>query len=278
LPTEIFFRTGIGTYLWVLSSKKPEPRRHRVQLLNATGLWTSIKNEGNKRRIISEEQIRQIADMYAAAENSEISRMVDYRTFGYRRIKVLRPLRMSLHINAGSLARLKGEKAWAKLTAAQQAAWEEALQPYLGAVKPFSWAETFATEVVRSSPSVGKVSKPFIKALVNAFGERDPEGEPVQDADGQRVSDPDLTDYENIPLADTIKDYVAREVLPHVPDAYLDETFRDEKDGEVGRVGYEINFNRFFYKYVPPRPLEAIDAELKHVEAEIAALLAEVTE
>jgi type I restriction enzyme M protein len=278
LPTEIFFRTGIGTYLWVLSSKKPAHRRHRVQLLNATGLWTSIKNEGNKRRIISEEQIRQIADMYAAAENSEISRMVDYRTFGYRRIKVLRPLRMSLHINTGSMVRLKDEKAWAKLTAAQQATWEEALQPYLGAIKPFSWAETFATEVARSSPSVGKVAKSFIKALVNALGERDPEGEPVQDADGELVPDPDLTDYENVPLAESIEDYVTREVLPHVPDAYLDETFRDGKDGEIGRVGYEINFNRFFYKYVPPRKLVEIDAELKQVESEIAALLAEVTE
>ena len=278
LPTEIFFRTGIGTYLWILSNKKPEQRKGKVQLINATGLWTSIKNEGNKRRIISDDQMRQIADMYAAAENGEISRMLDYRTFGYRRIKVLRPLRMALHINAGSLTRLKDEKAWAKLTAAQQAAWEDVLQPYLGAIKPFSWAETFATEVARSSPSVGKVAKPFIKALVNALGERDPEGEPVQDADGQWVPDPDLTDYENVPLTESVKDYVAREVLPHVPDAYIDETFCDDKDKEIGRVGYEINFNRFFYQWVPPRKLIDIDADLKQVEAEIGGLLGEVTE
>ena len=278
LPTEIFFRTGIGTYLWILSSKKPTLRRHQVQLINATSLWTSIKNEGNKRRIISDDQMRRIVDVYAAAENGEISRMVDYRTYGYRRIKVLRPLRMALHINAESLARLKDEKAWAKLTAEQQSAWEGALQPYLGVIKPFSWAGTFADEVARSSLAVGKVAKPFIKALVNAFGERDPEGEPVRDAEGRLVPDSDLTDYENVPLTESVKDYVAREVLPHLPDATIDETFRDDKDKEVGRVGYEINFNRFFYRYVPPRKLTDIDADLKQVEAEIAELLGEVTE
>ena len=278
LPTEIFFRTGIGTYLWILSSKKPTHRRHQVQLINATSLWTSIKNEGNKRRIISNDQIRQIVDVYAAAENCEISRMVNYRTFGYRRIKVLRPLRMALHINAESLARLKDEKTWAKLTAEQQAAWEDTLQPYLGTTQSFSWAETFANDVARSCLTVGKITKSFIKALVNAFGERDPEGESVQNADGQWAPDPDLTDYENVPLTESIKDYVAREVLPHLPDAYIDETFRDDKDKEIGRVGCEINFNRFFYQYVPPRKLIDIDADLKQVEAEIAELLAEVTE
>jgi type I restriction enzyme M protein len=278
LPTEIFFRTGIGTYLWILSNKKPKHRRNRVQLLNATSLWTSIKNEGNKRRMISDDQIRQIADVYVAAENSELSHMLDYRIFGYRRIKVLRPLRMSLHINVESLTQLKDEKAWAKLTDAQQAAWEAALAPHVGVIHPFAWAETFAAEVAQSSPAVGKIAKTFAKALIKAFGTRDPNGDPVQDADGQIVFDSDLTDYENIPLVESVKDYFAREVLPHLPDATIDETFRDEKDKQVGKVGYEINFNRFFYKYVPPRKLQEIDADLKQVEAEIAALLAEVTE
>ena len=92
------------------------------------------------------------------------------------------------------------------------------------------------------------------------------------------IPDDDLTDYENIPLGTDIRDYMAQEVLPHAPDAYVDETFRDEYDGQVGVVGYEINFNRYFYEYQPPRDLEEIDAELKAVEAEIAAVLAEVTE
>jgi type I restriction enzyme M protein len=278
LPTEIFFRTGIGTYLWVLSNKKAAHRRQQVQLINATGLWTSIKNEGNKRRMISEDQMRQIADVYAAAENGENSRMQDYRTFGYRRIRVLRPLRMALHIEADSMTRLRGEKGWMKLSEAQKAAWEAALAPHVDSIHPFAWAETFAAEVAVSKPEVGKLGKTFVKALVNAFGTRDPEGEPVVDGNGVIVPDSALTEYENVPLTECVKDYLAREVLPHVPDAYIDESHIDEGDGDIGIVGYEINFNRYFYKFVPPRKLEEIDAELKQVEAEIAQLLGEVTE
>lgn len=278
LPTEIFFRTGIGTYLWILSNKKPEHRRNQVQLLNAADMWTSIKNEGNKRRIISDEQIRQIVDLYSAAENSEISRMVDYRVFGYRRIKVLRPLRMALHINTQSIEKLKLEKAWAKLDADQQAAWTSALQPHIDSSKPFAWADSFVAEAVQATPACGKGGKTFVKALINAFGERDPAGEPVLDTNGEVVPDPDLSDNENVPMTRDIRDYFAQEVLTHLPDAYIDESFRDESDKGIGRVGYEINFNRFFYKYVPPRKLMNIDADLKQVEAEIAALLGEVTE
>lgn len=278
LPTEIFFRTGIGTYLWLLSNKKPKHRRHKVQLINATGLWTSIKNEGNKRRKIGDEQQRQIADLYAAAETNELSRMLDYRSFGYRRIRVLRPLRMRLHVDRESLARLREDKAWAKLTPEQQSGWKMALAAHIGEVQPVDWAEAFVTEVTRGDANLGKVGKPFLKAMVQALGVRDPDGEPVNDADGNPVADSELTDYENVPLSEDVCEYLAREVLPHVPDAWLDESFRDEQDKEIGRVGYEINFNRYFYKYVPPRKLADIDADLKQVEAEIAALLGEVTE
>jgi type I restriction enzyme M protein len=94
----------------------------------------------------------------------------------------------------------------------------------------------------------------------------------VLDADGAVVADPELTDYENVPLTKTSATTWPVKSLPHLPDAYIDETFRDDKDKEIGRVGYEINFNRFFYQYVPPRKLHDIDAELKQVESEIAAL------
>ena len=278
LPTEIFFRTGIGTYLWVLSSKKPEHRRHQVQLINATGLWTSIKNEGNKRRIISDDQRRQVVEVYSAAEDDDISRMLDYRRFAYRRIRVLRPLRMSLHVNVETIARLMDEKAWAKLTPESQTAWKRALKPHIGSIHPFAWAESFADETAKKDAAIGKVGKSLVKALINAFGVRDPEGEPVIDADGNTVADTDLTDYENVPFLEDIRDYFAREVLPHVPDAWIDESYLDKKDKGVGIVGYEINFNRFFYKYEAPPKLEDIDRDLKRVEAEIAALLGEVTE
>jgi len=278
LPTEIFFRTGIGTYLWILSNKKPKIRQGKVQLIDGTGLWTPIKNEGNKRRKIGDDQIREIADIYAAAEDSQISRMLDYRQFGYRRIRVLRPLRMALHISHEAMGSLKNEKAWQKLSLPQQAAWELALTPHLGRIRPFAWVEDFAAEVAESTPDVGKVGKTFVKALISVFGTRDSEGEPVTDNNGGLVADTDLTDYENVRLTEGVEDYFAREVLPHVSDAYLDEAFRDELDQGIGRVGYEISFNRYFYKYVAPRKLKDIDLELKQVEREITDLLGEVTE
>ena len=107
---------------------------------------------------------------------------------------------------------------------------------------------------------------------------KDENGEAVLDADGSPIADTDLTDYENVPLLDSIDDYFAREVLPHVPDAWIDNTFIDELDRETGRVGFEINFNKFFYEYKAPRSLSQIDADLKQVEDEINALLNEVTE
>lgn len=278
LPTEIFFRTGIATYLWILSNKKPGHRKDQVQLINATGLWTSIKNEGNKRREISEEQIHEIAEIHAAAEDGPVSRMLDYQRFGYRRIRVLRPLRMMLHVNKETIDNLKELKPWGKLTPVQQDAWEAALAPHRGKIHPFAWAESFATETAESIPDIGKVGKTLIKALINAFGTRDPKGDPVRDSNGDIVPDTDLTEYENVPMTESVRDYFAREVLPHLEDAYIDETFRDDLDGDIGRVGYEINFNRFFYKFVPPRKLHDIDLELKQVEAEIAQLLGEDTE
>ncbi|MFC1336857.1 MAG: SAM-dependent DNA methyltransferase [gamma proteobacterium symbiont of Clathrolucina costata] len=279
LPTDLFFRTNIATYLWILSNKKPEERKGKVQLINATSLWTPIKNEGNKRRIVSDEQRRQILDIYAAGETDELSRMLDYRTFGYRRIKVLRPLRMTLDVDQAGLVRLEADATWDKLSPDHQAFWLEALKPLMGQTLPYIWAETFAKKTIKSDEAKAlkvKANKTFINALVNAFGHKDPQADPVTDTKGELVPDTDLTDYENIPYLEGVQDYFAREVLPHVSDAYIDENFIDDKDKQIGRVGYEINFNRFFYEYRPPRKLHHIDIELKQVEAEIAALLAEV--
>jgi len=281
MPTDIFFRTNIATYLWILSNKKASNRKGKVQLINATELWSPIKNEGNKRRIINDDHRHQILEIYAAAENSALSKMVDYRTFGYRRIKVLRPLRMVLVLDEDRLIHLEDEKAWKKLSPELKAFWLKQLEPYKNSVQKYQWAETFVKNTAKTDGAKIlkiKPNKTLIKTLVNVFGEKDPEGEPVTNANGDFVPDTELTDYENVPYLEDIRDYFAREVLPHVPDAYIDEGFTDDKDKETGRVGYEINFNRFFYQYQPPRKLEDIDAELKAVEADIAALLAEVAE
>jgi len=283
LPTEIFFRTGIGTYLWILSNRKPDNRKKKVQLIDATGLWVSIKNEGNKRRKISDENIRQIADVYAAGETGEISRMVPYQTFGYRRIRVLRPLRMRINISDETLAVLKAEKVWGKMDKESQAGWLAALGTHLGCIYPYDWveefvAQTYAADRAAKKPAMDRPTAAFKKTLIAALGIKDPTADPVKNQEGNLTPDTDLTDYENISLGEDVRDYLAREVLPHVPAAYLDADYRDEKDKDIGIVGYEINFARYFYKHVPPRKLADIDAELKSVEKDIADILAEVTE
>ena len=279
MPTDIFFRTNIATYLWILSSNKPQERKGKVQLINASDLWTSIKNEGNKRRIISNDQRRQILDLYAAVQTNEISKITDYRVFGYRRIKVLRPLRMVLKIDSDGIARLPFIKVWEKLLPKHKNFWINEFSPYLGETKEYNWAEKIAKKAIKSDKArilKVKANKTFVTSLITAFGHKDPNGESIVDSKGNIVPDPDLIDYENVPFLEDVSAYFAREVLQHVPDAYIDKNFIDDSDKQIGRVGYEINFNKYFYHYQPPRKLHDIDADLKKVEADIAILLAQV--
>lgn len=279
LPTEIFFRTGIGTYIWLLSNKKPEARRGQVQLINATQLFTPMrKSEGNKRRAISPDQTRQIVEAYSAFEPTKTCLILNHRDFGYRRVKVLRPLRMKVVVSDKGFAKLADDKTWNKLTDAQRKGWTTLLMQYAGMEQEVSWLEPFAKAAAKKDGTLSKASKPLTKAFQAAFGVRDPDADPVTDDNGNVVADDLLTDFENVPLNTPISVYMAAQVLPHAADAYVDQSYRDEQDGEVGVVGYEINFNRYFYEYQPPRDLHLIDAELKTVEAEIAAVLAEVTE
>lgn len=279
LPTEIFFRTGIGTYIWVLSNKKPAHRKGKVQLIDATALFEPMrKSEGNKRRRVGDDQIRQIVHMYSDFAETKESRLFDSQAFGYRRVKVLRPLRKKIVISPEGLAALADETALGKLTSDQRAGWITLLKADMGEEHDWHRFDAWVKNAAKRDPGPGKLNAALIKAFQKAFGVRDPDLDPILDKNGVVIPDDDLTDFENIPLGIDIRDYMGQEVLPHAYDAYVDETFRDEYDGQVGVVGYEINFNRYFYEYQPPRDLEDIDAELKAVEAEIAAVLAEVTE
>jgi type I restriction enzyme M protein len=121
-----------------------------------------------------------------------------------------------------------------------------------------------------------KISAPVKKAIIAALSERDETATICIDKDGNPEPDSELRDFELVPLKEDWKAYVAREVTPFVPEAWVDEAYTDDADKQVGRVGYEINFNRYFYRYVPPRPLAEIDAELKVLETDIAALLKEL--
>lgn len=261
LPTDLFYNTGIGTYVWILSNHKDALRKGKVQLIDASAMHAPMrKSLGSKRKYLSDEQIAEIAKLHEAFEEAPNSKIFTTTEFGYRRIIVERPLRLRFSVNAD------------KLAAYQAAAGNNQAEAFATVEGSFDNLPAFL-----QAAGVKKLSKAAQKAVLACFGERDPEAQPVLDGNGKAQPDSDLREFENVPLGQSIEAYFEREVLPHVPDAWIDTGKTDAKDGQVGIVGYEINFNRYFYVYQPPRPLAEIDADLKAVEAEIAALLGEVT-
>lgn len=269
LPTDIFFRTGIGTYIWLISNRKPEHRRGKVQLIDATGMGASMrKNEGNKRKFVDQNSIDEITRIYADFQESPISKIFDYTDFGYRRVKVLRPLRIDLVFDAEKLNTFKDSKEFGKLAESDQNAVSSYIEKQFGESKDYTW---FETSFLKNLP-LSKVSKALKNALISAFGVQNPDADTVT-INGDVQMDSDLTDYENIPLKQDIQAYMEKEVLPHAPDAVIDTSYTDSKDNQVGVVGYEINFNRYFYVFEQPRHPNEIMAEIKELSAEVAQLL-----
>ena len=209
-------------------------------------------------------------------EYGEFSKIFDVSEFGYREIRVERPLRASLQATTERVARLRSEKTFQKLDQADQLALIECIESQLS-TSAYRNRNDFEKALDKALKHAGiKLAQSIRKAIVAALSERDSQGDICFDSDGKPEPDSELRDFEMVPLKEDWKAYLAREVTPFVPEAWVDETYRDEKDGVVGRLGYEINFTRYFYKYVPPRPLNEIDGELKHLETEIAGLLKEV--
>lgn len=261
LPTDLFYNTGIGTYIWVLSNHKDALRKGKVQLIDASAMHAPMrKSLGSKRKYLSEDQIADIAKLHEAFEEGPTSKVFATTDFGYRRITVERPLRLRFSVTPEKLA------AYQETKGADQ----------FDAFAPVQGVFDNLPEFLKAA-GIKKLSKGAQKAVLACFGERDPEAQPMLDDKGNLQADADLREFENVPLNDAIDAYFAREVLPHVSDAWIDTGKIDAKDGQIGIVGYEINFNRYFYVYQPPRALAEIDADLKAVEAEIAALLGEVT-
>ncbi|MFC9942160.1 type I restriction-modification system subunit M [Streptomyces pratensis] len=299
LPDQLFYNTGISTYFWILSNRKPKHRRGKVVMIDARGEWVKRrKSLGEKRKEISEEQIQGISAMYRDAEqiadNPEhpdhakvkILRNEDY---GYRRITVDRPLKLRFEITedtlealatSASLQKVLGDKSMgAEEVTLRQAEFVAALKPLIGQVwqtKAEAWDALHVA--VAAAGLIWPSGSAFQKALRDAVGVRDPKGE-VQGAKGKQPEhDPDLRDAENVPMDRDIDAYVEEEVKPHVKDAWIAELKNPKtKLSERYKTGYEIPFTRHFYVYEPPRPLAEIDAELKSLEAEIQVLLGEVT-
>ena len=225
-----------------------------------------------------------------------------------------RPLRLNFAVNEERLARLQTEKAWQKVKEADREAVLAMLRGmagagvgaaggvdtgaradvgaaggvdtgadigvHAGAGARAMWTERPAFEAALKSAARAaglKLDAPLKKAVMTALSERDETASICLDAKGHAEPDAELRDTGNVPLGEDVGEYLAREVLPYVPDAWVSEAVRDPQDGGVGKVGYEINFNRYFYKYVPPRSLAEIEADIRALETDIVRMLGEIT-
>lgn len=263
LPTDMFYNTGIATYVWILGNNKPAQRKGKVQLIDGTQHFSKMrKSLGSKRQYITDEQISDLVRLYGKFEETPQSKLFANEAFGYRRITVERPLRLSFQVTEARIQAVLEEKAIQKLDDKARDRLVQALQSMDGAVV-YKNREKFRKALKQALSAYDAPSGTAeTKALLNALSERDAEADICMNK-GQPEADAGLRDYENVPLSESVYDYFEREVKPHVPDAWIDESKVDAQDGEVGVVGYEIPFNRHFYVFTPPRPLEEIDRDLK---------------
>ncbi len=318
LPEQLFYNTGISTYLWVLTNRKEAERKGKVQLIDARQFWVQMeKSLGNKRRRIGDpsdkekdpDHIGEITRIFGAFRDGEtrvfkekhpitkewvdrervIGKIFQNADFGYHKITVERPLRLNFQAGADRIARLDDQSAFRNLASSSKkdaakrlAEIEEGrkrqqeIRDLLSALgeatghKLFKDRKDFllALKDLDRRRDV-RLSAPELKAVVAALGERDETAEICRDRHGDPEPDSDLRDTEMVPLKENIQDYFRREVIPHVPDAWIDES--------KTKIGYEIPLNRHFYQYEPPRDLEEISADIKALEADILRLLAEVT-
>jgi type I restriction enzyme M protein len=315
LPDELFYNTGIFTYVWIVTNRKDRARRGKVQLINAVSLAKKMrKSLGNKRQEIGDEHIEEITRIYGECRQSPISKIFDNDDFGYRKITIERPLRLRFEVTEGGVAALRASGAFMKLAESEDDAPKKRGRKTKGSAPdapatpaspgvgepPNNPVGEAIVDVLRSLPSGKvwmdraafladldeaadaadtKIPAPVRKAIVATIGVRDEAAEICRDADGNPEPDADLRDYESVPLKEDILVYFDREVKPHVPDAWIstDDKYRDHKDGKVGIIGYEIPITRHFYVYQPPRALSEIASDIAGLEKSIVQMLAEVT-
>jgi len=310
LPDQLFYNTGISTYIWVLTNRKEDERTGRIQLIDARRFFVKMrKSLGNKRNKIGDrddgepDQIGEITRIHGSFQNRQthsfgengamktlvVSKVFDNEDFGFSKITVERPLRLSFQATPERIERIREESGFKnlatsnkKLEAARQEeidAGEQRQAAILDLLRafaavhgdtPYKDRDAFLADLRSVEGQQGiHLTAAELKAVVNAVGERDEAAEICTGRGGEPEPDPELRDTENVPLKEDIDCYSEREILPHVPDAWIDHS--------KTRTGYEIPFNRRFYVYEPPRPLEQIEAEIKALEGDILALLKEVT-
>lgn len=273
LPDQLFYNTGISTYFWVLTNRKAPERKGKVLLLDARESWTRMrKSLGDKRKYVSDEQIAEVTRLYHDALSGDVSdqrvRIFANEELGYQRITVERPLRRRWDVTDETVAAVEIAKPFVRADI-DHATVLEVLRGLIGTSQASEAALWKVLWTAASAAGLATFAVPVRKAILAACAVPDPNAEPQLDSKKRVLPDPDLRDNENVPLTKEITEYLAREVLPHVPDAWLGE--------DKTQVGYDIPFMRSFYKYVPPRPLAEIDADIRSVEAEIERLLGRVT-
>jgi type I restriction enzyme M protein len=307
LPEQLFYNTGIATYVWSVTNRKAPARRGEVQLIDATTFWAPMrKSLGAKRRTIpldrAQDILKILADYEDGAtrtlgnegkeEQAVVSRIFPTTHFGFRKITVERPLRLNFQAGPERIARLEEERGFIALAQSKKRGAAATQEEAAGRIEQeairklvrrlpdtiYRGRREFEEVLTAAARKAGlKLAAPVVKAILAALSERDETAAICRDKQGNAEPDPELRDTESVPLAESIEDFFAREVQPHVPDAWIDTEKRDLKDGQVGVVGYEINFNRYFYRYTPPRPLEEIEADIRAIEKDILKMLAEVT-
>jgi type I restriction enzyme M protein len=305
LPEQLFYNTGIATYVWVLTNRKAKARRGKVLLIDATSFWVPMrKSLGDKRREVPPEKAAEIVRLLREYREGDFCKIFPTTHFGYRKITVERPLRLNFQAIPERIGRLDAEPGFQKIAESkkkdlkQRAAEEkqgrmeqERIRGLLGNLPAtlHKRRETFLEDFKTAARKADvKLPTPILKAILSALSQQDPTAEICRDEKGHPEPDPQLRDTENVPLAAghdpadedgisaSVRVFFDREVVPHVPDAWINTAVRDHRDKLVGKVGHEINFNQYFYKYTPPRPLEEIEADIRVLEREILDMLREV--
>ena len=319
LPEQLFYNTGIATYVWLLSNRKAPVRRGRVQLIDATSFWSPMRRSlGDKRREIPPEKAAELLKLLVDFEDGAtrmvardgkgeervVSRVYPTTHFGYRRITVERPFRLNFQASPERIARLKEQRGFQNLAKsrkrceagarekAEGRARQQAILAFLEELPDSLYTDraAFVADLTRVAGESGlRLTAAIRNTILAALGERDEKVEICRGEDGTPEPDSNLRDTERVSLPvgedpidndgvpESVRASFAREVLPHVPDAWIDTTRRDERDGHVGSVGYEINFNRYFYRYTPPRPLEAIEADIQAIKKDILDMLKDMS-
>jgi len=243
LPDQLFYNTGIFTYIWIVINKKSPERKGKIQLFNAVDYYQKMSRSlGQKRNEISEQQIKDITNMYGEFTENEHTKIFDNEDFGYRKITVERPLKLSFQVLPERIEALREASAFQNLAKSRKKG--EAGQ-----------SETEAGEKLQGAiiQALNSIDNTKVYRNRDAF-----EAELLANCDKQGIK-----------LAAPVKKVVINALSePHVPDAWIDES--------KTKIGYEIPFTRHFYKYVPPRPLDEIEADIKEIEKDIVRMINEV--